>query len=55
MPDHAAVKELTNALPQAGIAEEEEGSVMLYWAADGTAKLVAMIGRVQGCIPGSRI
>src|ERR1700722_13378648 len=53
--NHTSAQELANRLPQSGIAEEEEGSVMLHWAADRTAKLVAVVGRIQGCIPWSRI
>jgi hypothetical protein len=49
--NHATAKELTDGLSQSGIAEEEECLVVLHRTADGGAKLVAVVGRVQGCIP----
>ena len=52
---HGARELLSDDLAQAAIAEEEESLVMLHRAADDSAKLVAMVRRVEGRIPGDGI
>ena len=46
---------LSDDLPQATKAEEEEGFVALHRAPDDTAKLVAVVRRIKGRIPGDGV